>query len=273
MTGPAPDRSALISGRFFLAVLSLILIAVLWVWVLGPRLFRPPAAALAVRDSLVPVRVPILVYHSVRPIAETDPAVLKYFSVAPEMFGRQLDYLKTHGYSVISFDELVAYLTRRRPLPPRPVILCFDDGWANQYQYAFPQLKARGQMATFFIFTNSIGAKHYMTLDNLKELAAAGMTIGSHTRSHPRLYQMTDPDKLWDEIAGSKAILEKKLGRPVEYFAYPYGKETEQSVALVKQAGYKAARDGHWGYEQTAGGLYDLRIIYVENGLAQFKDL
>lgn len=259
--------------RFLLSILSIVLISALWVAALWPILGQLPVSPKILKQSLAPVKVPILVYHSVRPISPEDSADLKMFSVEPEVFGQQLAYLKEHDYSVISFDELVAYFTKKKPLPPRPVIISFDDGWTNQYQNAFPQLKARQLTATFFIFTNSIGAKHFMTLENLKELLAAGMTIGSHTRSHPRLCQITDPIKLHDEIAGSKAILEKKLGRPCDYFAYPYGKDTAAAIEIVKQAGYKAARDGHWGYEQTMGGLYDLRILYVKNDLSQFENL
>ncbi|MDE1919136.1 MAG: polysaccharide deacetylase family protein [Patescibacteria group bacterium] len=203
------------------------------------------------------VYVPILVYHIVRPSYPSDSAAVRRLALTPETFDAELSHLSEAGYRVVSFGDLEAYFASGTPLPAKPILLSFDDGWQNQFTYAFPILKKHGFSATFFVFTNAIGRRGFMTWDELKRMREAGMTIGAHSRSHPYLTKIADPAALWDEIAGSKAVLEQRLGVPVTVFAYPFGQYDPSVVADVARAGYRLARGDFY-----AGGMVSAERPY-----------
>ncbi len=213
------------------------------------------------------VSVPILVYHSIRPLTGTDSEQLRRYSVEPIVFERQLQYLKDRGYTVMSSDVLIDYVSRSAIAPEKPVVLTLDDGWENQYTYAFPLLKKYSMPATFFIFTNAIGRKHFLTWEQVGELVSSGMEIGGHTQSHPYLIKISDPKKLVAEIAGGKKIIESHIGRGITIFAYPFGQYDDAAVAAVKGAGYKAARTTRRGMIQNRDDPYTLRAIQVQNSM------
>ena len=209
------------------------------------------------------VRVPILVYHSVRPSIVGQTPIQRELEVEPAVFDRELSYLKEQGYTVIALDPLVDHLTKGTLLPSKPVVLTFDDGWENQYENALPILEKHGVTATFFVYTNALGHKHFMTWEQIKNLDARGMTIGAHTKTHPYLPKLADPARLRDEIIGSKKALEQFLGKKVRLFAYPFGHYNEQIIAIVKEAGFAAARSTYVGAVHTKSDLYTLRSIEV----------
>ena len=214
--------------------------------------------------------VPILVYHSVRPYYEGESARLKRFDIEPDVFMRQLQYLRDHHYESISFDTLARHIRTGASLPNHPIILTFDDGWENQYTYAFPRLRDAGMQATFFITTNFVGHKHFLTWDEISELDHSGMTIGGHTRSHPVLSAIADPRTLTDEIAGGKAIIEFHTKKPITVFAYPFGAYNDEVIAAVKAAGYDAARALHPDATQNPDSAFALRGILASDDLAKF---
>jgi peptidoglycan/xylan/chitin deacetylase (PgdA/CDA1 family) len=183
------------------------------------------------------VEIPILVYHHVVP-GHASPVLY----VTPEAFEQQLKYLQSGGYRSVSFADLADCLEYGAPLPERPVIISFDDGWENQFQYGFPLLQKYGFSATFFVVTGYLDHPNFMTVDQLKTMIAAGMVIGDHSRTHPALPSIGNPQRLKDEIAGSKAWLEAQLGIAIDTFAYPYGSYTQATVAAVKAARYRTAR-------------------------------
>lgn len=219
------------------------------------------------------VQVPILVYHIVRPSYPSDSAGVKAIAVTPETFDAQLQYLKTRGYRVVGFGDLERSLaaTSSAPLPPKPIIISFDDGWRDQFQYAFPILQKYGDAATFFVFTRGIGRRGFLGWDDLRRMQSAGMTIGAHSLTHPFLTKVTDPAKLWGEIYGSKRILEEGLGRPVTEFAYPFGQYDPAIISLVKLAGFRSARGDLWkGSRQSQDALYTLSAMNAPTTTATF---
>lgn len=219
------------------------------------------------------IKVPIFVYHSVSPYYPSESEFRKKFSVEPDIFEKQLRYLKEKGYIAISFDDLINHFSRNSFLPEKSVILTFDDGWESQYRYAFPILKKHNDTATFFIFTNAIDHKHFLTWPQIKELVAAGMTIGDHTKSHPYLYKITGKDKLRQEIIESRKILESNLGKKIDIFAYPFGHFNEEIMAILKEDGFRAARtDGYNGAVHTLNDLFTLKSIDAENDLTKFVE-
>lgn len=189
------------------------------------------------------MKVPVLVYHSVRPYVKGESTYQDAYDVTPELLEEQLKYIRDHGYTTITFAEVIASIDHGTPLPSKPVILSFDDGWQNEYIHAFPLLKKYHMKGTFFIFTNPIGRKaQWVTWNEIKEMDAAGMEIGGHSRTHPILTKIKTDKELDREIAESKKIIEKHLGHPIYAFAYPFGLENAQVVAAVKRAGYVVGR-------------------------------
>lgn len=219
------------------------------------------------------VRVPILVYHLVRPHDPGDSAAVRAFDVRPDVFEQQLQYLASHGYTSITPDDLVHILRDGAPLPLKPVVLTFDDGWEMQYTYAFPLLVKYHFTATFYIFTNAIDHRHFLTWQKVRALDAAGMTIGGHTRSHPYVSRIADWRVLRDEIAGSKEVLERHLGHPVTAFASPFGLSNERIVALAKEAGFTSLRTMDHGQYHTAADLFALTSLRVTEDLDRFITL
>lgn len=220
------------------------------------------------------IRVPILVYHSIAPHTNSQSAIQKYYDVAPESLEKHFRYLRDHGYTVIGLDFLADALMQTITLPPKPVVLTFDDGWENQFVHAYPLLKKYKYTATFFIFTHAIDRKSFLTWDQIKTMDAGGMTVGGHTRTHPFLPDITDPVVLRREIIGGKSVVENRIGHAIGLFAYPYGHYNDQIIGIVKEAGYKAARSTYRGTHHTRGDLYTLKSIEATDDLAKFaKDL
>ncbi len=215
------------------------------------------------------LHVPILVYHSVRPHQVKEPPLVNYYDVAPEELEKHLKYFKDQGYTIVSFADFVAGVKKQKSLPEKPVVLTFDDGWENQYKYAFPILQKYSATATFFVFTNAIGHRHFLTWDQIKEMRKAGMIIGAHTKSHPYLFQITDPNILRDEIIGGKKVLEAGLGEPVRFFAYPFGYYNDRLVEVVKEAGFDAARSSKRGAYHTENDLFHFRSIEATDDLGR----
>jgi len=120
------------------------------------------------------VRVPILMYHYINTPPPNADAIRRDLSVPPERFREHLAYLKSQGYQTITLHDLVYALTRGTPLPPKPIILTFDDGYEDNYTNAFPILQEFGYIGTFFIITNNpdTGRPGYMSWDQLREMYA-----------------------------------------------------------------------------------------------------
>ena len=109
-----------------------------------------------------------------------------------------------------------------------------------------------------------------MTWDEIRTMNNSGMTIGGHTRTHPYLVNVTDPQVLQDEIAGGKKIIEKQIGQPIELFAYPYGHYSDKVVQAVKDAGYLSARSTYKGVYHTSADLYTLKGVDVTDDMDAF---
>jgi peptidoglycan/xylan/chitin deacetylase (PgdA/CDA1 family) len=216
------------------------------------------------------LRVPILTYHKIREYKDTDTIKTKAFITTPEEFEKQMKYLHDHGYNVITFTDLLKGFNGLA-LPKKPVILTFDDGYANQYVNALSILEKYHLVGTFFIFTNAISSYHdYMTWDEIKDLHQRGMSIGAHTKSHPKLTKIKTEKELEDEIVGGKQILEEKLGIPIEYFAYPYGLNNYITIDVVKKAGFLLAVGIKKGDDQELHDIYKLERDNMNSNFISF---
>jgi peptidoglycan/xylan/chitin deacetylase (PgdA/CDA1 family) len=206
--------------------------------------------------------VPILMYHHIGDLPIDATELQTTWTVTPKNFDAQMQWLAHNGYRSVTMAQLVAHLKNRQPLPAKPIIISFDDGWEEQYSTAFPILTKYGLSGTFFVYTHPIDHTEYMTWAQLADLTAASMDIESHSITHPHLRDLA-PDAAFKEIAESKTTLEKRLGKPVITFCYPFGEYNNAIIEMVKRAGYESAVTLASGYRQRADELYLLHRVRV----------
>ncbi len=186
--------------------------------------------------------VPILMYHAVRPEVPRGARLI----VSAKSFDRQMGFLKERHYNVVSLEELANMIKEKIKIPPKTIAITFDDGYWDNYAYAYPVLKKYDFPATVFLITNEVdnkvGLGDKLTWENVFLMQESGLiTFGSHALSHRVLTQIKSEEDLRKEILDSKRILEEKLGRPVNTFCYPKGIFNQRVKELVKEAGYKVA--------------------------------
>ncbi len=193
----------------------------------------------------------------------------------PEVFAQQMQYLKDHQIPVVSFGALLDALDGKRTLPPRAVVITFDDGRVNQYHNAFPLLKQLGYTATFFPFTHAMDKNpRYFTWAQLKEMQDAGMTIGSHTSLHVRVDKMKDAAQMHAEVTGSRTLLGEKLGAAAtELFSYPFGALATAGDSAVRAAGYRAARAYTGGPWNSAHDRWRLKAVPMTENMKRFAEI
>ncbi len=218
------------------------------------------------------VRVPILMYHYISiPPADADEYRIR-LSVAPDLFRQQLDYLQAQGYVTIPMEDLISYLQRGEPpLPEKPIILTFDDGYMDNYENAFPALQERGMVGTFFVITDFADRAAtdpayslYATWDQWREMDAAGMEIGSHSRDHPDL-KGKDVDFLVWQALGSSQTLEANLGKKPRVLAYPFGSYDQQVIEVFHSAGFWGAVTTQPGVVQDTRHLFQMPRLRINN--------
>ena len=207
--------------------------------------------------------IPILMYHYVRVVTDKSDTIGVNLSVTPANFAAQMKYLAESGYTTLTMREVYAILAGTQPLPPKPIALTFDDGYRDFYAAAWPVLRQYNFKATAYIVTSFIGNELYMTWPMLQELDGAGLVeIGAHTRSHADL-RAQGKDKRWEEIVGSKAILEEGLGHPIASFCYPSGFYNAEVVADVRRAGYLTAVTTAYGSKLNLTNAFELPRVRV----------
>jgi peptidoglycan/xylan/chitin deacetylase (PgdA/CDA1 family) len=195
------------------------------------------------------IHVPVLMYHSI----SDGPADRRYrpYVVSREAFARQIRLIRERGHTALTVSGLVrAWSTRR--LPHRPVVVTFDDALRDFYDNALPILLEQGVAATLYVPTAFIGdrsrwldrsgegARPMMSWSQLRESAALGIECGAHSHSHVDL-DILPMDEAQVEIEHSRMLLEDGIGRPVDSFAYPYGKHGRQLREQLRAAGFTSA--------------------------------
>jgi len=192
------------------------------------------------KEVLARKEVPILCYHQIRDYRETDSKTAKVYIVPPTTFREQLKMLADSGYQTILPDQLYAYLTTGAPLPPKPMMLTFDDTRAEHYTIAAQEMKKYGFKGVFFIMTVSLDRPNYMTKEQVKALADEGHEIGSHTWDHHNVKKYVDKDWI-TQIEKPSKQLETITGKPVKYFAYPFGLWNPEAFPHLKKYNMLAA--------------------------------
>jgi peptidoglycan/xylan/chitin deacetylase (PgdA/CDA1 family) len=189
-------------------------------------------------------------YHSISSYAS------KGFSaciVSSEAFDKHLSYLEQNHYTSLTVSQLVlAMANGDNTLPPRPVVLTFDDGFADFYSSALPTLQRHGFNATLYITTSFVegtsrwlenigeGDRLMLTWEQLAEINASGIECAAHTHTHPKL-DMLPPSAARDEIVRSKELLEDHLSQRISSFAYPFGFYSSRVMRIVRESGFDSA--------------------------------
>ncbi|MFB7285768.1 polysaccharide deacetylase family protein [Actinacidiphila glaucinigra] len=190
--------------------------------------------------------VPILMYHAV---TDTPAPATRGLSVTPAAFAGQMTLLGARGFTPLGTAELAEAWRTGRPLPRRPVLITFDDGYEGVHRHALPVLKGLGFPATLFVSTGWLRGPYelpgaaldtMLDWDQVRELDAAGVEIGGHSHTHPQLDQLGD-ERLWFEVLRCKEVLRDELGTAPVSFAYPYGYSSRRVRRAVRFAGFTSA--------------------------------
>ncbi len=181
--------------------------------------------------------VPIAMYHSITPGAIKENRL----QVSVKNFERQARFLKK-DYNVLPLEQLADLIKRGEKLPSRVLALTFDDGYKDNYIYAFPILKKYKLPATMFLIINEIGRPDRLSWNEIKIMQDSGLiTFGSHALGPEPLVNIKSDEELKRQIFESKRILEERLGCKINMFSYPEGRFNDKIKQLVKDAGYKLA--------------------------------
>jgi peptidoglycan/xylan/chitin deacetylase (PgdA/CDA1 family) len=196
-----------------------------------------------------------------------------WFDVTEAEFRSQMEQLRRRKFNVITLDALYRHLTEGAPVPPRPVVLTFDDNTKGLYDYAYPILKEFNYPATFFVHTDYVGVrtvKDHCDWNELREMQKSGLiSVQSHTRTHPPDLRKLPDTRLRRELLESKQIIERQMGKPVFAFAYTEGNYDARVVRMVAEAGYRMAIAEDWGSAGASPNLLEVRRYSIHKRFSQ----
>ena len=213
--------------------------------------------------------VPIIEYHVIGD-APADAPYPDLYVTRPD-FHHQMDWLDRHGYEAVTLEQVQKAWYDGGTLPPKPVVISFDDGYRPQFTFALPQLRKHGWAGLLNL--KAEGSDLYDS--NVEAMIAAGWEIAAHTIHHSDLTTL-DAAALEEEVAGSRAIVRREYGVPVRNFCYPSGRFDEAVIAAVKAAGYRGATSEIPGYAER-DQPYELQRLEIPgsagpDGLASYLD-
>lgn len=221
---------------------------------------KTPIKQALLKSSAQPI--PILMYHSIGINRRNN------LLVAPAKFNSQIRHLHKAGYQSICFQTLDNHWKLEKPLPSKPILLTFDDGYKDNYTIAYPILKKYKFKATIFVISNYVDDANHLSQKQIKEMISSGLIdIGAHTKTHPDLTTVPSK-KVYQEIFGSKQILTKYIGKPVIAFAYPIGRYNYEAVKATGAARYKFAVTTKPGYANPKQGWLTLHRVRINGNLS-----
>jgi peptidoglycan/xylan/chitin deacetylase (PgdA/CDA1 family) len=229
---------------------------------------EPAPAALSPDSQSGGPMLAILCYHHV------DSSIRSAYSVSSAQLNAQLDALEKRGFAFVSPAQVEAFYAKGSPLPPKSALITFDDGNLDVYANGYPLLRKRGIPFAFYVYPNAVNrghAIHCVSWDDLREMAANGVTIGSHSMSHPILTRppkgvvaLAAYDRWLDrEIVGSKAAIERNLGLPVTEFAVPFGAFDRYVYGKIKAAGYSLGLNVHGAIADSRADPLNLNRVII----------
>lgn len=244
----------------------------------GSRPYRSWRRARDISEHRCPVTV--LFYHR---IADYE---VNEWATSNRTFIRQIDWLRTN-FDTVSLEE--AQHRIRTADNTRPCVsITFDDGYADNCSHAIPYLIKQRIPCTYFVtLGNLLSGEPFAhdvargdsfapnNLDQLKAMAAAGVEIGGHTRTHCDLGSVTDQEQLRDEVVTAGEELQRLIGKPVRYFAFPFGQYANlnpRAFHMAYEAGYEAVCSAYGGYNFPGDDAFHLQRIHVDNDLIRVKN-
>lgn len=213
-----------------------------WAW-------HPPGEVIA----------PILLYHHVDYNNDSER-----YNVYPDRFAEQMQALNDWGYKAITITDLILAITEGNELPPRPVVITFDDGHLSVYENAFPIMQNYGYPGVTYVVAKWLKAEDFMGVEELTEMIAAGWEVGSHSNTHIDLSKNISAVNY--EVLQSKQTLEDSLSEPVNTFAYPFGAFKALIGDRVRRYGYLGGVGLGRGWTHSEKTLYYLKRIEVNGG-------
>jgi peptidoglycan/xylan/chitin deacetylase (PgdA/CDA1 family) len=213
---------------------------------------EPAKARASAAEIMAKKEVPVLCYHHIRNVASTRDLKNEYEVSATE-FKLQLKALADSGYKSVTPDQLYNYLVFGGSLPEKPFMITYDDTDEEQFSIAKPEMDKYGFKGVYFIMTISIGRPNYMTKEQIKQLSDEGHVVASHTWDHSRVDRYTYEHAIeeggkkkvvndWDQqLVKTKTKLEGIIGKPIDYFAYPFGIWSKAGIPEIEKRGYKMA--------------------------------
>lgn len=210
------------------------------------------------------ISVPILMYHRIDYVRPTLPAITQRLTVDPRDFARQMGWLKAHGFHTLTQHQLRGALLHGAKLPPKPILITFDDGYHDVLGKASPVMQRLGLQGTEYVISGRLHGTDpsFLTVPQLRLLEQRGIEIGSHTVTHADLPTLDTAHAL-EELRTSKLTLERAVGHAVPWFAYPYGAYDARIVALVHRVGYQLAVTTQAGTCQTSHRDLELKRLEV----------
>lgn len=197
---------------------------------------KPPTAS-----PSATFRVPVLLYHYIEYVQDKRDTIRQKLDVTPYTFEQEVLTLKNAGYTFITAKELGNVLDGETSMPPKPILLTFDDGHRDFYTDVLPILKKYNIKATAYIIPGFTDGSDFMTQQQIQEVNNSGLVdIGSHTIHHISL-KGKKADLVHREVEISKQMLEQTYNIKVVSFAYPNGAFDEQAADIVKNAGYSTS--------------------------------
>lgn len=213
------------------------------------------------------VSIPVLMYHSINDNAPDNNLV-----IPPDQFKKQMKFLKDEGFNTLDLNELYYYLKTGKSVPKKAVAITFDDGYVDNYKYAYPVLKEYGFKATIFMITDNVD-KHpnFLTSTMLKEMSSNNISIQSHTVHHVELNTLPYDEQL-KELKDSKEFLDKLLHQNTNMICYPVGRFNDDTIKAAENAGYKLGFTTKPGYGKLDEGSFSIHRVRIFPGdVDQFK--
>lgn len=212
------------------------------------------------------IAIPVLNYHS---ISDSEPGNSAVMPVAK--FEEQLAYLAREGYTPLTLAEYIAILEGAAPSPAKPILLTFDDGYADNYSNAMPLLKQYDFPATLFMSPGTVDDPYYLSWEQVDQLHQAGWDIQPHGMTHPHLPQL-DAAQQEAEIAEAKRLIEERYGTAALVYCYPYGERNATTLKLLAKHHYRYAFTIDQGRSTNEQPPYELKRIFVNGneGLPEF---
>lgn len=184
------------------------------------------------------ISIPVLVYHHIRPTTGYAKSTWSWkMSVTPSVFEHHMQWLADKGYTTIDLDTFACIMARTCGMPEKPVVITFDDNNRTQYEIAYPALKRHSFTGVFYLVANRLENKANILREEVREMAANGMDIQSHTMTHAWLTHRTSDQLTW-ELAESRRILEELTGKSVRHIAYPSVMHNATVRARAAELGY-----------------------------------